>query len=435
MKTLHDSTGNNNAQNAKYARIEEKDLAQWPRVHHLRGLLGKDVLMLPWPFGLKGNKTQWKHLSVAAMADPKYLAKLEAGNIGIALGEVSNWLCSIDLDTDEWMTRFLEVNPSLAASLRTRGARGCNIWVRLTGGYRKTFIIKADDGSDIGEWRASGSQTIISGTHPSGCEYSFLVEAAPVEIDFNDIVWPEGIRAPKAVSGELLEPPIEATTLHSITVSQHHSNPATQLPSNPATQVVESFGAFDFFPFIPNGRHQSDRLLWAMAGRLLTWQKTQGRQVTGKEKFKIFMQWYELARPHIDPAHDQEVYQTKWINACGTRKQADDETALETAWKAAQQQPLPPPALAEYDAPLLPKSQMLVALCWHLSGEGREQFFLSCRDVGRLLGISHMMANSLMNALSNPKGPYRVLKCISIGAITSRKASEYLFQSRTVKED
>ena len=422
MKNLHDPSDCGNAEDPKYANIEEPEMAEWPRMLRLRKILGNDVLMLHWPLGSKGTKKRWKHLGAAAMADPKHLAELESGNIGIALGEVSNWLCSIDLDTDEWMTRFLEVNPSLAASLRTRGARGCNIWVRLTGGYRKTFKIKADAGSDIGEWRASGSQTIISGTHPSGCQYSFLVKAAPVEIDFNDIIWPKGIRAPKADSGKLLEPTIAATTLH--------SNTETQLPSYPATQVVGGVAFGDFLQFVPNGRHQSDRHLWAMAGRLLTWQKTQGRQVTEKEKFKIFIQWYKLARPHLDPAHDQEIYQTKWINAYSKRRQADDETALETAWKAAQQQSLPPPALAEYDAPLLPKSQMLVALCWHLSGEGREQFFLSCRDAGKLLGISHMTANSLMNALSNPNGPYRILKCISIGTLKGSKASEYKFHSR-----
>ncbi|MEY4438452.1 MAG: hypothetical protein RL249_864, partial [Actinomycetota bacterium] len=44
---------------------------------------------------------------------------------------------------------------------------------------------------DVGEWRATGGQTVIFGTHPSGCRYRRLVKAVPVQITFAEINWPD----------------------------------------------------------------------------------------------------------------------------------------------------------------------------------------------------------------------------------------------------
>jgi hypothetical protein len=56
--------------------------------------------------------------------------------------------------------------------------------------------IKKSDGAYWGEFRANGSQTIIHGTHPSGCDYRFLLEAPPVEISISEIVWPQCVVDP-----------------------------------------------------------------------------------------------------------------------------------------------------------------------------------------------------------------------------------------------
>jgi len=58
-------------------------------VKELRELLGHDVLLLAWPKGSKGTKIKWGHRTVADMEKPDYLAKLERGNIGVALGAKS----------------------------------------------------------------------------------------------------------------------------------------------------------------------------------------------------------------------------------------------------------------------------------------------------------------------------------------------------------
>jgi hypothetical protein len=165
-------------------------------VARLQALIGSDVLLLHWSLGSKGEKKRWGHLTIDAMKDPTYLARLGTGNIGVAQGKVSNGLCSIDSDIDSEIDGFLDLNPRLATSLRTKGQRGCNIWFRMDGESCPTTKIKMKDGRNWGELRANGSQTIIHGKHPKGCDYSFVVEAAPVKIDLSEIVWPEDVIHP-----------------------------------------------------------------------------------------------------------------------------------------------------------------------------------------------------------------------------------------------
>src|SRR5215467_11301352 len=109
------------------------------------------------------------------MNKANHLAKLEsAGNIGVALGAVSNGLITIDLDQDTYADALLAANPLLENTLRTRAARGCNIWVRRSDHYPPLQKVKNQYGNEIGEWRSDGSHTIIAGTHPEGMLYHFV---------------------------------------------------------------------------------------------------------------------------------------------------------------------------------------------------------------------------------------------------------------------
>ena len=132
------------------------------------------------------------------MSDPKYLKRFTSKNIniGIAQGAVSSGLCSIDIDVDDEVERFIALNPTLATSLRSKGARGCNIWFRVPCDSPDTKKITTIAGHKWGELRANGSQTIIDGRHPSGCEYQLIVEASPVEIAIEDIRWPDHVLNP-----------------------------------------------------------------------------------------------------------------------------------------------------------------------------------------------------------------------------------------------
>ena len=388
---------------------------EFPRVERLLALLGKGALLLAWPWGTKGTKKPWGHLTVAAMGSPEYLRALEAENIGVALGGKSNNLCSIDWDSDEWLERFLAVNPALVGSLRTRGARGGNVWVRIVGDYPGSYKIKTMARDGIGEWRADRFQTIISGQHPSGCAYSFTVEAKPVEISFTDIIWPEGIKLRRAE----MELPIAHSSLSHTALSC-----SLKLPQVGLCEPLR----FDVSPFVPAQRHQSDRLLFAMAGRLKTMEKQMQRAATATEKTAIFNDWWALAAPQVDPDLDCAVFLAKWFGDCRRRIRADDETALADAWKATQDNPLPAEAVADYGFPMSEKMRQLVGLCFQLQTIcAPAPFFLGSRNAAPLLETSHRTIAYWLEILADKSGPLRILKKIRSGSQAAGLTNEYVY--------
>jgi phage/plasmid-associated DNA primase len=131
------------------------------------------------------------------MSDETYLKKLaDDCNVAVLTGVPSGGLCSIDIDDDEAVEPFLALNPRLRETLRSRGRRGCNLWVRVEGGYPGLTTLKRADGSAWGEWRSTGACTMIHGTHPEGMDYGRVPEVPPVTVSFNDIVWPDDLRLP-----------------------------------------------------------------------------------------------------------------------------------------------------------------------------------------------------------------------------------------------
>jgi hypothetical protein len=171
-------------------------------VQELLDLLGPATL-LPIPRGGKRPDpcdTGWPDYGEAQMRDPEYLARLNNGcNIGVIVGKPSNGLCSIDLDAEEWIEPFLQANPKLRQTLRTKRARGCNLWLRIVGEYPplKKLVhprMKCPKGKplDVGEWRSTGGQTVIAG-EAGGMTYRIVVERPPIEAPFSEIVWPEFI--------------------------------------------------------------------------------------------------------------------------------------------------------------------------------------------------------------------------------------------------
>lgn len=156
-------------------------------------LLGDDVVLVAAVPGTKRPRQKgWQKTTVEAMADPAHLALLDESNIAVVMGAASGHLCSIDIDHDAEVGPFLALNPRLADTLRSRGGRGCNFWVRCDGPYPRKRAIKTADGLAWGEWRADGAGTTIYGTHPSGASYVLDPEVPPIHIRFADIRWPEG---------------------------------------------------------------------------------------------------------------------------------------------------------------------------------------------------------------------------------------------------
>jgi hypothetical protein len=167
-------------------------------VLHLTRLLGDDVVLLHCGKGIKGARWKgWQNTTIEMMRDPRYRRTLgKAANLAVLLGASSGGLCTIDIDDDASIEPFLMLNPKLRETLRSRGKRGCNLWVRMQGDYPRTYPLKGRDGSNWGEWRSHQSCTMIHGLHPEGVSYTFTPEVPPIEIKFDQIVWPAELLLP-----------------------------------------------------------------------------------------------------------------------------------------------------------------------------------------------------------------------------------------------
>lgn len=195
-------------------------MASAPHIQNLYDLLGENTVLLPVPSKKKGPQFKgWQQVALAETQTEEWQAKLSKGNVGVLLGSPSGGLCAIDVDDDELMEEFLDLNPGLRQTLISRGKRGVQIWVRCKpdpeaeargmDSWPKLYPLKFADREvesdsipgqmhplQFGEWRADGGQSIIHGTHPEGAKYHF-VNGAPVrEIYFREIAWPAGLLTP-----------------------------------------------------------------------------------------------------------------------------------------------------------------------------------------------------------------------------------------------
>jgi hypothetical protein len=130
------------------------------------------------------------------------------------------------LDAD--LEPFLEQNPRLRDTTRTKRVRGCNFWIFVDGEFPASTPL-TPGGKKLGEWRADGNQTVIYGraidkrkgeTEPT--QYTFLNEVSPIHIQFDEIIFPEGCfeKLPPA-------PPLRLNTASCITTSLHDCIPAS----------------------------------------------------------------------------------------------------------------------------------------------------------------------------------------------------------------
>ncbi len=149
-------------------------------------ILGPGCALIPC-VGKVPKLLAWQKTKAAQM-DRVYVSQLDRskGNIGVVLGSNSHNLCAVDLDSDEEVEPFLEENPTLRRSARIRGARGCKIFVRVTGDYPSKTKLKRN-GEEIGDWLADGSQAIVDGKHPDGALYHWECMEPPVEIRFSEL--------------------------------------------------------------------------------------------------------------------------------------------------------------------------------------------------------------------------------------------------------
>ena len=352
-------------------------------VPELIRLLGEPVVFIAWPKGVKGdNRHKWGHLTPADMT-PEYLAKLPHGNIGVALGSVSGGLCAIDCDTDGLAESFIRLNPHLKGTLQTHGARGRVYWVRFKGPYLQAVKkLKSAAGDDLGEYRSTGGQSIVSGMHPDTQKpYSFVVRKPVVRVKFKSIRWPKEISNP---------PTLQRNRSHILCVSA--SLPS--LPSLPTPSLwlsVKSIHqAVDLC--IPEKEHQNNAVLFRLARAMLALKASQ------KETMRAFDLWYQksAACRMLRPGQSRDQYLVEFMNARRRAKLPLGAGPAEIAWKLASTTP-PPPEAKLFESP---EGKLLVSLCWQMNKLAKgESWFLATRTAARLTGMSHTKIATWLSAL------------------------------------
>src|ERR1039458_5763896 len=161
-------------------------------LQRVTALLGQDAFLVPCEWGTKKPLVTYVERPFEGTKSPAYRALFdsEPRNIAVYLGKASGGLCAIDFDADEDLATFLAANPKLTRTTRSRGSRGGMVWLRIDGEY------PAACNTAHFEWRADKRLSTIAGRHPKGMDYGFVVEAAPLKVRFDEVVWPEGWELP-----------------------------------------------------------------------------------------------------------------------------------------------------------------------------------------------------------------------------------------------
>lgn len=390
-------------------------------VPELKRLLGEPVVFIDWPKGTKGTRKKWKHLTVDHMV-PEFLDRLKWGNIGVALGKVSGGLCAIDADTDHFATAFLAANPALADTLQTHGNRGRVFWVRLVGAYPKTTKLTDQSGKGVGEFRSNGAQSIISGTHPDTKRpYTFVMQQPVVEIEYSKIIWPQEIFNPPECTeddgrnrrdgGDGRDGSYRGTTSVASVSSVHSAGSCSTIQSLEDVLCLS----------LPNAPHTNNDSLFVLARGIKTLEGKGGRFSISQLR-DAFSQWYIRAMPFLRPEGTKDDYLIEFLDAYRRAKFPFGGETIPKAWKAANEEPMPPEADQFKDTP----KRRLVALCWQLQKlAGKEPFFLSSRKCQDLFKLScHTTAAKWLRALCL----LGIIEEVKKG--DSRYASRYMYRSR-----
>ena len=366
------------------------------RIEKLIALLGEGTVLIPCAPGSKQPIIRdWQKLTAEVMSDSGHLKSLEKRNIGVALGDQSNGLCSIDFDEQGALDQFLDINPSLRETLITRGKRGANVWCRIRGAFPDTKKLFFSD-RPVGEWRSNRSQTVITGTHPDGMKYRFINQAPPSELEYGTIVWPENC-------------PLAAKPKDSVCCW------GLKLIHTPGEAVEIS---------LPDGFGQNHSSLFQLARAILTMQLNRGTPVSVAEKTEAFGIWYRSNR-FLDPKQTRGVYLEEFFQSVATANIPIADEILKQAWSRANALSLPNQAGWSNEVFLLQK------LCYVLQEHrGCSPFFLSVQSIVDLFSGTHHKPhwNSKLKALKGRE----IIHQVERGSLGSRKASEYIYPAHPV---
>ena len=364
------------------------------RISQVRELIDPAVL-LRWCSGSKGDPRRWKHLQLADMTEG-YFAKFNSDcNIGVALGKASRGLVSIDFDEDACADHFLTVNPRLQKTLRTRASRGCNIWIRCSGSYPGSCKLRDLSGKEIGEWRGDGCQTVISGIHPAGVPYRFVIEQPAITVQYDEIIWPTAsLVAPDATEkkrrrgskGKGEEEVVDVARAMTVVPALAAGNEC-QIQARLGKDLISEVAPIDY--------HQNNDSLFNLGRLVRRYENAAGRSATHAELQFVFDRWSEVSSQFWRPEQTRDDYFAEFLMCYTYARIGLDENPIELAVSRAKTGPLP-------DLPGFSSERirLLVATCRELQNiTGADPFYLPTRKLAKVFEVHWTCAANWLRAL------------------------------------
>ena len=355
-----------------------------------------------------------------AWAECRNDERLKKGNVAVIQGDTYEHptrgtridcygVCSIDFDGnaekgisgETIAKRFFELNPQFKWSFRTGGARGFNVWFRITGKCPRSFILKDEEGNPFGEFRATGNYTVAQGKHPSGVHYRTIVDLPAITItDFSTVKWVDG------------EPLCKKGTQEYSKTYKRREELGGRLHLV-APLVCEN---------LPSAPHQTDKLHWNLIGEILG----AGYQLTLPERLDIGRSWFDLSdKNYLREEIDRDGYAKEFANRFQKRKYAKGggSEAFENALDRAHQ--FDPPSVAVKCFPHSSRIQLIASLCRELARDSaNNRFFLSVRKICEVIQSgTPKLGSQVLKDLET----IGLIACVNRPQKGVRKAKEYLY--------
>jgi len=149
---------------------------------------GDEAMLLPVPAdAARQVVVRCPAITLQQSRDFGHRARLTRENI--AVGCAHGGLFAILFPTNSARDDFLKANPRLRESLITNGPLGSVLWLRCSGHSPATMTV-----AGCPSWFGAGAAIIVAGR--GALEPAFTIQnlAKPVQVTFDDIVWPEKMR-------------------------------------------------------------------------------------------------------------------------------------------------------------------------------------------------------------------------------------------------
>lgn len=146
--------------------------------------------VIPIPFGQKApdGLRRWEAARIDDADLPAYFSTVpDSSNIGVLLGEPSQWLVDVDLDCEEACNLAGRMLPPTGLVTGRASRPGSHWWYVASGAVTRRFSDPVTKGAII-ELRSTGAQTVVGPSrHPEGERYESLI-GEPATVDAADLL-------------------------------------------------------------------------------------------------------------------------------------------------------------------------------------------------------------------------------------------------------